>query len=136
MLGLGGADAQKTAIDGIRAGPEFAALNRQGEEAILANASATGGLRGGNTQSALATFRADTLAKLIEQQFGRVGQVTQVGQNAAGMGGNAIGNAAAGIAQLLGAKASALGGAQIAKGNVTGNAINTAIQAASVAAGF
>ncbi|WP_449405980.1 hypothetical protein [Massilia phosphatilytica] len=36
--------------------PRFQALQQQGNDAILANASATGGLRGGNVQGALGQF--------------------------------------------------------------------------------
>lgn len=115
------------AIDAVRNGAEFASLNRQGEEAILANAAATGGLRGGNTQGALANFRADLLAKLITEQFGRAGQITQVGQNAAGVASSAIGGTANNIAQLLADQGAATAGGQIAKGNAGLNGINSAI---------
>lgn len=126
----------QSTIDGIRAGPEFASLNRQGEEAILQNASATGGLRGGNTKGALASFRADLLTKLINQQFGRAGDITRVGQGAAGAASAAISGTANNIAQLLAAQGAATAGGQIAKANVTSNAINTAAQIASVIKGF
>ena len=92
LIGLNGADAQRTAIDGIQTSPEFAALTQQGETAILANASATGGLRGGNTQGALAQFRPAILSQLINERFSRLGGITQLGQA------SAAGQAAAGQA--------------------------------------
>jgi hypothetical protein len=58
LAGVNGADAQRAALQAIEQGPEFAALAQQGETAILQNAAATGGLRGGNVQGALAQFRA------------------------------------------------------------------------------
>ena len=59
LAGLQGPEAQRAAIANLEANPEFQAIARQGEEAILANAAATGGLRGGNTQAALAQFRPE-----------------------------------------------------------------------------
>jgi hypothetical protein len=87
LVGAAGPEAQQAAISAIEAGPEFQALTRQGEEAILQQASATGGLRGGNTQAALAQFRPQVLSSLINQQYSRLGGLTTMGQNsAAGVG--------------------------------------------------
>ncbi|OBQ32118.1 MAG: hypothetical protein AN487_22985, partial [Anabaena sp. CRKS33] len=61
MLGLQGAEAQQQAITDIEQSPLLQAMMRQGEEAMLQNASATGGLRGGNLQGALAQFRPQML---------------------------------------------------------------------------
>lgn len=109
---------QQEAVAQIEGSPMFQALARQGEEAILQNASATGGLRGGNTQAALAQFRPALLNQFIEQQYSRLGGLTKIGQaSAAGVGAAGmdaatnIGNAltAAGQAQAGGALASAEG---------------------------
>jgi hypothetical protein len=51
ILGLLGPEAQQQAYAGIEQGPMFQSLVEQGEAGILANASATGGLRGGNIQA-------------------------------------------------------------------------------------
>lgn len=83
LLGLSGPDAQREAIAGIEASPAFAALTKQGETSILQNAAATGGLRGGNVQGALAQFRPALLAQLIEQRFSNLGELTRVGQASA-----------------------------------------------------
>lgn len=79
LVGLAGPEAQKQAIAAIAASPEMAAMTQQGEEAILARASATGGLRGGNTQAALAQFRPQVLSQLINQQYGRLGGIAGTG---------------------------------------------------------
>lgn len=87
-------DAQGRAIAGLEKSPLFASLIRNGEEAINANASATGGLRGGNNIDRLTNFRADTLTNVIQNQLqgyqgaigtgmGAQGQVAQVGSNVA-----------------------------------------------------
>jgi hypothetical protein len=77
LAGLNGPEAQKAAIAAIEDSPQFAAMQQQGEEGILQNASATGGLRGGNTQAALAQFRPQLLSGLIDQQYNRLGGITQ-----------------------------------------------------------
>lgn len=77
-----GSDAQKAAIAAIEQGSEFTTLAKQGEDAILSNASATGGLRGGNTQGALAQFRPSLLNSLINQQYERLGQLSGMGESA------------------------------------------------------
>lgn len=79
LAGLDGPEAQQAAIAQIEAGPGFQALTRQGEESILQRASATGGLRGGNVQAALAQFRPTLLNQFIEQQYGKLGGLTNLG---------------------------------------------------------
>lgn len=76
LAGLLGPEAQRAAIAGIESSPEFQALARQGEEAILQRAAATGGLRGGNVQAALAQFRPQMLQQQIAQQYERLGGLT------------------------------------------------------------
>lgn len=83
ILGLNGAGSQKSAIESIQNSPYFQATAKQGENAILQNASATGGLRGGNTQGALAQFRPQLLNQLVQQQYQNLGGITNLGQSAA-----------------------------------------------------
>jgi hypothetical protein len=86
-LGLAGPEEQQAYVSGQEQSPLFQALARQQEEAILQNASATGGLRGGNVQGALAQFRPQLLNQFLEQQYGRLGGLTKIGQaSAAGVG--------------------------------------------------
>ena len=87
QIGLQGPQAQQSAIDQIAQGPLLQALTRQGEQAMLQNASATGGLRGGNLQGALAQFRPAMLQAALDQQYARLGGLTALGQqSAAGVG--------------------------------------------------
>lgn len=87
ILGLGGPEAQQLAIQGIEDSPQFGALVQQSEEALLQNAAATGGVRGGNLESALQRNRPNILNDLIERQFSRLGNISQLGQaSAAGVG--------------------------------------------------
>ena len=83
ILGQSGAEAQKAAVQSIADSPLFAALTAQGENALLQNASATGGLRGGNVQAALSQFRPGVLSSLINDQYGKLQSMTAYGQAAA-----------------------------------------------------
>lgn len=86
-LGLSGPEAQQAYVTQQEQSPIFQALARQGEEGILQSASATGGLRGGNVQGALAQFRPALLNQFLEQQYGRLSGLSQLGQaSAAGVG--------------------------------------------------
>jgi len=81
LAGLSGPEAQQAALEGISTSPGFQEAARQGEEAMLARASATGGLRGGNIQAALAQFRPQLLQSAIEQTYGRLGGLAGTGLN-------------------------------------------------------
>lgn len=121
LAGNNGPEAQQRAIQAIEMGPEFAAMTRQGEEAILQNAAATGGLRGGNVQSALAKFRPEVLSSLLNQQYQRLGGLTQLGQASAGMqaaSGQAFANNAT---QLFGQRGDAMANAALARGQGQAN---------------
>jgi hypothetical protein len=88
LLGLGDPGSQQTALDGLHDSPLFKMLYHTGEESILQNASATGGLRGGDTQHSLATFGADTFAKVLQQQIANLGGLSGEGlQGASTLGG-------------------------------------------------
>lgn len=116
LMGLNGNDAQQAAIAGIANGPEMAALSKQGENAILQNASATGNLRGGNVQASLAQFRPQLLAQLIQQRYQNLGGITSLGQNAAAGTGNAGMQSANAITAALNQQGAAQAGAALAAG--------------------
>lgn len=84
LMGLGGAGAQQAAYDQILQSPGFLSQVQQGENAMLQNASATGGLRGGNTQAAMAQFRPQMLNQAVQQQMQQYGGLTNMGMGAAG----------------------------------------------------
>jgi hypothetical protein len=117
LLGVNGNDAQQSAISAIQGSPQYAALQKTGEDAILANASATGGLRGGNVQGALAQFSPQLLAQLIEQQLGRLSGLSSMGENAAAGVGTAGLQTGQNIAGLLQQQGAATAGGQIAQGS-------------------
>lgn len=120
LIGLNGQGAQGEAIQGLANSPEMAAYIQQGENSLLQNASATGGLRGGNTQAALGQFRPGLLAGMINQQYDRLGGLTGLGANTTGMVFQTGASAAAGQANA---------GMQVA-GNI-GNALSQYSSAAA-----
>ena len=121
LLGLNGLDAQKSAVEAINNSSTMQALTQQGETAILQNASATGGLRGGNVQGALAQFRPQLLSQLIQQQYGNLGGLVSIGQNAAAGTGNAGQNSSNQIINALQQQGAASAGAALASGQATAN---------------
>ena len=121
LAGLQGPEAQQAAITALEQGPQYEALVRQGEEALLQSAAATGGLRGGNVQGALAQFRPQMLSNLIEAQYSRLGGLTNVGQASAARQA-AAGQATSGnISNLLQQQGAATAGAALARGQATAN---------------
>jgi hypothetical protein len=160
-----GPEAQQAAIEGIQGGPEMSALVQQGENALLQNASATGGMRGGNTSAALAQFRPQILSQLMNKQYSRLGGLSAQGGNIAqyltGAGQSAtsqvasMGQAAAagqasmgqatgqGIANLLSGQGAAesnlfgqIGSANAGRSLARGQAINDAIGGVGKAYGY
>lgn len=82
LIGLGGEEAQQIELDLLRKSPLFKTLYSAGEDAILANASATGGLRGGDTQRSLYDLGEDTFSALIRQQLADYGGIVGIGTGA------------------------------------------------------
>lgn len=128
FLGLRGPDAERAAIERIQGGVGFQEAVRQGEEALLQRASATGGLRGGNVQAALAQFRPALLNQAIEQQYSRLGGMTTLGQQSAAGVGAAGMETGTNIANLLGQKGAALAGGELGQAKAYGQVLNMPAQ--------
>lgn len=129
--GVSGADAQQQAISQLQNSPLYESLFRNGQNTLLANASATGGLRGGNTQSSLANFGRDTLSQVIESQLTRLGGVAAQGENAAAQTGQFGANAANQTSQLQNNTGAAQANAAYAVGGANSNMINSITGAVS-----
>jgi len=125
MLGLNGAGSQQQSIDALQNSPFFQAQLNQGSNAILQQASATGGLRGGNTQGALAQFAPQLLQQTYQNQLANVSQLATQGQNAAAGVGAQAANTGAQNAALFGNIGQAQAGAALARGQNTQNAIGS-----------
>lgn len=128
FLGLRGPDAERAAIERIQGGVGFQEAVRQGEEALLQRASATGGLRGGNVQAALAQFRPALLNQAIEQQYSRLGGMTTLGQQSAAGVGAAGMETGTNIANLLGQQGAALAGGELGQAKAYGQVLNMPAQ--------
>jgi hypothetical protein len=128
FLGLKGPEAERAAIERIRGGETFQALSQQGEEALLQRASATGGLRGGNIQAALGQFRPQLLSSLIEQQYGRLGGMTSLGQQSAAGVGAAGMETGTNVANLLAQQGAARAGGELGEAKAFSGLFNLPAQ--------
>jgi hypothetical protein len=139
LIGLRGPEAERAAIERISGGERFQELAQQGEEALLQRASATGGLRGGNIQGALAQFRPQLLSSLIEQQYGKLGGFADIGRetqtnllkfgqaSAAGVGAQGV-NTATNVSNLLAQQGAAQAGSELAQAKAYGSILNLPAQ--------
>ena len=135
FLGMKGPEAEQAAIERIRGGETFKTLAQQGEEALLQRASATGGLRGGNIQGALAQFRPELLSSLIDQQYGRLGGLAKIGQSsAAGVGASGM-ETGTNIANLLAQQGAARAGGIRGEATAYGKLLNAPFQLAGFQSG-
>jgi hypothetical protein len=124
-LGLSGAEEQAAYVAQQEQSPFFQALARQGEEAMAQSASATGGLRGGNFQGALAQFRPNLLNQFLSQQYDRLGGLAKVGQASAvgvGTAGMETAQNISGNLQNIGAQRA---GSSLAQGQMYGDILGT-----------
>lgn len=84
LLGLNGPDKAAAAMAALKSSPMFTSLFNTGQEAVLQNASATGGVRGGNVQTALAENGENVFAKVIQDQIDRLMGGAQLGAQSTG----------------------------------------------------
>jgi len=124
LLGLKGPEAERAAIERISGGERFQELSRQGEEALLQRASATGGLRGGNIQAALGQFRPQLLNQLIDEQYGRLGGMTTLGQRSAAGVGAAGMESGTNVSNLLSQEGAARAGGELGEARAYGQLFN------------
>lgn len=141
LLGLGDSAASRNAIERLRSSPIFQSILSSGNANLLGNASATGGLRGGNMQDALARFGGDALAQFYQQQLGNLFGLSGQGLNAINSSGQFGANAADNIASLQSSIGKAQAGGILGKGAVdqqlwgqVGNTVNDVFN--SIAQGF
>lgn len=134
-LGLMGPEEQAAFVQQQEQSPIFQSLAKQQEESILQQASATGGLRGGNVQGALAQFRPALLNQFLTQQYDRLGGLTTLGQQSAAGVGSAGMESAAGVANLLGQAGAAKAGASLGSAQAWGNILSLPAQFAGMAYG-
>jgi hypothetical protein len=127
LIGSNGSTQQQAAIAALQQSPLYTSMINQGDQAVLAQASATGGLRGGNIQNSLANFNANALNTVIQNQIGNLGTLSGSGQNAAaGLGGFAA-NYAGTASSTLGNIGSAQAGGILGSTGLLTGGINTGL---------
>lgn len=145
LTGANGVEAQQAAINGLKANPLYTTSMNLGQQAILANASATGGLRSGNTNYSLGYLPGQVLSNVMQTQIGNLGtslngssglltgygnQVAQfgnlinVGENAAAGTGQAAMQTGNNITNLTGQIGAAQAGGTLGSANAIATGIN------------
>jgi hypothetical protein len=124
LMGLNGNDKASAAIAALQASPAYQSLYNNGLETVLQNASATGGLRGGNAQNSLAQFGRDTLSQVISDQFGRLGGLAGIGQGATGSVAGLGQSSADNIAALLQASGNAQASSSLTNAGIWSGVLN------------
>lgn len=128
MLGLGTPEEEAAQIAAAERSPTFQALLRTGEESLLQRASATGGLRGGNIQAALAQFRPQLLAEELDRRYSRLGGLTSLGQQSAAGVGTAGMETGSAIARLQAEQGAAQAGGALGQASAFGNVLSAVPQ--------
>ncbi len=120
LLGLSGDEAQQQAFASFSESPGQQFLRERGQRNLLRNASAIGGLGGGNVRSALVQQGVGFAQQDFNNQFGRLGQLAGQGQAAATNVGQFGAQAAGNISNAL------VAGGQARASGITNQ--NTALQ--------
>jgi len=136
LVGTNGADPQNAAIEALKASPFYQQLFDNGQNTMLANASASGGLRGGDFQGASMNFGRDTLMAAIERQLSSLGGLAGMGigatESVANFGQQNANNVTGLLGQIGGAKASGAltrGGINAQMWNNAGGFLDNAVSA-------
>jgi hypothetical protein len=126
LLGLNGPDAANAAIQALKQSPVYQSLYNNGQEALLANGAATGGLRGGNMQEGLADFGRDTLSGVIGDQVSKLGSLAGLGEGATNATAGFGANEADAVTKLLSGIGNAQASGALTKAGLTANMWNSA----------
>lgn len=121
--GMNADQEQAAAMAKFENSPYFQAITRQSEDAMLQNASATGGLRGGNIQDALSKNRPILLQSLIDKQLANLSGLSTNGQNAAAGVGTAAMNTGTAVNNAIGAGSAAQAGGILGQSNANISAL-------------
>jgi len=131
LSGSLGPEAQKAAFQNITNAPGVEFAQKEAERALLRNASATGGLGGGNVLRDLSQLAAGTFLQNYNTQFGQIGEVANRGYGAATTGAGLqgqLGQVQAGLGQFAAGIPLQTAGAQSGMQFQAGRDIGSAIQ--------
>lgn len=124
LLGLTGPEAQQQAFQQFAESPGQAFLRQRGEQSLLRNASAIGGLGGGNVRSALQQQGIGFAQQDLQNQLTRLSGLSEAGRGAVGTGAQLGAQTATNVGNLLTqggqARASGILGQQQAQQQFTG----------------
>jgi len=134
--GLNGNAALQQAINDIQNSPMYKSGLSAGTNSILQNASATGGLRGGNTQAALGQFAPQLLSQAINDQYARLGGLSSVGLGAATQTGSFGQQSANNVSSLLAQQGAAQAGGALAQGKANAQMWGAPAQALGMFSGM
>lgn len=130
FLGLRGPEAQQAAFAGFMESPGQAFLRQRGEQALVRQASALGGLGGGNVRQALQEQGIGVAAQQQTELQNRLAQLTGQGLQATGQLGQLRGQMGTDVAGLLTgqgqARASGILGEQQAGAGLASNILGVA----------
>lgn len=132
ILGLRGANPQQQAISAYNQNPYYQAMAQQSADTLLQNAAATGGLRGGNTQAALAQLQPQIMGQYLNQ----LGGLASAGQSAAALQGQSGMGMASNIGNLLAQQGAAQAGGIMAQGGLQGRMFGDLLKVGGIAAGL
>lgn len=128
LLGLLGPEEQQAAYDAFTDSPGQQFMRERQQRALLRGAAATGGLGGGNVQTALQEQAAGFAAQDYNRMLGQLGALSGAGGAAASNLGQFGMQSASSIANLMGqagaAQASGILGQQQAQSQMVGNLLS------------
>lgn len=143
LIGTNGTEDQAAALSELKDSPLYSSLFSNGREALLQNASATGGLRGGNFERASMDFGADTLASVYESATAKLRDLAGLGIGAQGTVTQAGSNVANNVTDLQGNIGTAQANNYLAKGRTNsenwsnlGSALDDAVSRALPGSGI
>lgn len=142
LIGANGADAQGLAVQGLKADPFFQQNLTDATTGLLQSASATGGVRGGNTAGAIGQLSPALLQGYYQNALSGYGNLAQLGLGATGSvasfgAANAqnAGQNAIGIGQAQATNYLTKGGINAANWNNVGSFLDSAVKAGMPGAG-
>ena len=104
---------------------EYQGLRGQEEERALRTGAATGNIRGGRTQAALANIAPQLGQNYLSNQYNQFTGLANMGMGAASQGAQAAGNVGGRISSLQQQQGQAYAGGQMAQANIWGNVAGT-----------
>ncbi|WP_260598854.1 hypothetical protein [Sphingomonas endolithica] len=124
LLGTNGAGAQGTAVDNLKLSPFYQQSLDDANENLLQTASASGGVRGGNTAGAIGQLSPAILAQYYQQALSGFGTMAQLGLGAQGTVTQTGANTTDNVTNLMGQIGQAKAGNYLNKGGINASMIN------------